>query len=156
MAETVDKVIYRGSPRGTEVKEFLGLLSQAQVKRVAVGRDVMATIDTDLLWSTLRANEFTSEWWVLPVDMLQASIDPRTSVSWLSVHCFEEEVSITPNIAEDRLLFEEKTYRQNWNAVAELYVWNDGEILVIAPTSLELPNVVGSMRMTKRITMYLP
>lgn len=153
MKGTSDKAEFRGNPRGRHIKLFLRMLSELPITRVAVGADLVATIDTEQLRDGLRIHATTHEWSVMCIHEFANYIADKTSFSWLSLHLFNDEAELVENVVEDSRLLNEISYRQNFKALAELYVWDDGEVLLIAPTDTMLPKFVGSLRLKRRYTM---
>lgn len=113
------------------------LVTFPEARYVAIGNDLESGNDSLLLEgaSTVQPCGFA----VWDYETL-LSMDISTWISWLSLHLFVDAPVLVPCVHEDSDLFEVVTYRQNSHALAEIYVWDAAEALVISESRRDAPN----------------
>ncbi|HRF60559.1 MAG TPA: hypothetical protein PLH94_11700 [Fimbriimonadaceae bacterium] len=67
--------------------------------------------------------------------LLEAEFDAW--IFWLTIHFFDSMPNLRPLIREDAMLFLDPTYRQNLDSMAEFYVWDASEVMLISGSELE-------------------
>lgn len=116
--------------RWSNVRQILQYFHSAMT--VAVGEDAELG---DQVWLSDGATEETNGFYIWHMEALLA-VSADTWVAWLTLHVFADTCVLSEAWREDADLFNDPQYRQNPWAMAELYVWDASEMLVISEEPL--------------------
>lgn len=138
------KRVFRGRLWSKSFAHVLRTISSTGgIARVAVGSDMNVTTRAEGIRAKVHQYALNEAWSVVPLDELLQALDDNFYISWISCHLFGPgEMRLTEVLPEDAELFTDRSYRQNPSAIAEIYGWDDSEMVVVGPLDL-----VGALSM---------